>query len=100
MKTEASRLILAARRSAGLSQTELAARAGIPHSVLSAYERGRRDPSSRALAHVLSAAGYRLSVSPAGPDPERAGRRLADVLRLADAIPTRDRGELRYPGLA
>ena len=99
MKTEAARLILAARRAAGLKQLELARRAGIPHSVLSAYERGRRDPSSKALAHILEAAGYRLSVVRAGPDVTRAARILPQVLELASMIPHKRRGALTFPGL-
>ena len=72
MKSEAARLILAARRGSGLKQLELARRVGIPHSVLSAYENGRRDPGTKTLARILEAAGYRLNVTRAGPDVERA----------------------------
>jgi hypothetical protein len=32
-------------------------------------------------------------------DPERAGRLLAQVLDLAEALPQRRRGELAYPPL-
>ena len=38
-------LIRAARRRAGLTQAELARRAGTSQPVVSAYEHGRRDPS-------------------------------------------------------
>jgi transcriptional regulator with XRE-family HTH domain len=99
MKTEAARLILAARRASALSQTELARRAGIPHSVLSAYERGRRDPGTKTLARILHAAGYRLNVTKAGPDVERAGRILPQLLDVASKIPHKRRGDLTFPGL-
>ena len=71
----------------------------MPHSVLSAYERGRRDPSSKALSQILAAAGFRLTVSRAGPDIVRAGSIIPQLLRLADAIPHKRRGELAFPGL-
>jgi transcriptional regulator with XRE-family HTH domain len=88
-------LIGAARRSARLSQAELARRAGLPRSVLCAYERGRREPGAEALVAVLTAAGQDLTtVTARRPDAERAGRILAQVLDLAEALPSRRRGEL------
>jgi transcriptional regulator with XRE-family HTH domain len=41
----AAALLREARRRAGLSQTELAVRAGVAQSVISAYETGRREPA-------------------------------------------------------
>jgi transcriptional regulator with XRE-family HTH domain len=88
-------LITAARRSAGLSQAELARRAGLPRSVLCAYERGKREPGAEALVTVLAAAGQDLAaVAARRPDPERAGRILEQVLDLAEALPARRRGAL------
>jgi transcriptional regulator with XRE-family HTH domain len=100
MKSEAARLILGARRAAGMKQLDLARRAGIPHSVLSAYEHGRRDPGTKALSRILASAGYRLTVSPAGPDVVRAGRILPQVLDLASAIPHKRRTKLAFPRLS
>lgn len=97
--SEAARLLLRARNAAGLTQSELARRAGIPHSVLSAYEHGRRDPGTRALARLLRAAGYELTVSRQLPDLERAARSFNDALDLADRLPKRRRGRLTFPGL-
>jgi len=94
-----SDLIRAVRRRGGLSQAELARRAGTSQPVVSAYEHGRRDPTFGTLRRLVAAGGERLVVDAAaafdGPPPsvdddERA-RRLVDVLLLADAIPTRKR---------
>jgi len=98
----APELLRQARARAGLSQSELARRAGVSRSVLSVYESGRREPSSEALARILAAAGYELGLRPAVRrlDDERAGRILEQVLELAEALPGRRKGALRYPPLA
>jgi transcriptional regulator with XRE-family HTH domain len=98
----AAALLGEARNRADLSQAELARRAGISRSVLSVYESGRREPGSEALARILGAAGFRLSLQPSVRqlDDERAGRILEQVLELAEALPGRRRGSLQYPPLA
>ncbi len=58
----ASDLIRSARRRAGLTQVELARRAGVTQSVISTYENGRRDPSLGALQRLLLAAGFETAV--------------------------------------
>jgi transcriptional regulator with XRE-family HTH domain len=94
----AAALIAEARRRSGLRQAELARRAGLPRSVLNVYEHGRRQPGADTLAHILEAAGFELRLAPSPPvDAERAGRLLAQVLDLAEALPSRRRGRLRYP---
>jgi len=97
----APRLLVEARERAGLSQAELARRAGVSRSVLSVYESGRRRPSSEALVRILAAAGFQLGLRPAVRvlDDARAGRILEQVLELAEALPGRRRGPLRYPPL-
>lgn len=89
------------RRRSGLHQAELSRRAGLPRSVMSAYERGHRQPGVDALARIAAAAGLELRVAPpiAPVDPNRAGRILAQVLDLAEALPGRGRGGLQYPPL-
>ncbi|HEY4410280.1 MAG TPA: helix-turn-helix transcriptional regulator [Acidimicrobiia bacterium] len=91
-----------ARERAGLSQAELARRAGVSRSVLSVYESGRRQPSSEALARILAAAGFQLGLRPSVRhlDDVRAGRILEQVLELAEALPGHRRGALRYPPIA
>lgn len=98
----AGALIKAVRRRQGLTQTELAKRAGISQPVVSAYERGRRDPTLSTLRKLVEASGERLRVD-AVPAPseippaqtlDEHGRRLVDVLSLADAVPTARRDPL------
>jgi transcriptional regulator with XRE-family HTH domain len=88
-------------RSSGLSQAELARRAGIDRSALSAYVNGRRQPSVAALARIAGAAGQKLELGPASGDAaiEHAGRVLSQVLDLAGSMPFRPRPELDYPPL-
>jgi hypothetical protein len=96
------------RRRRGLTQADLARRAGTSQPVVSAYEHGRRDPTVGTLQRLLDAAGEQLritaDVAPGGPPPARSpeehARRLVDVLLLADAIPVRPRPrELHAPRL-
>lgn len=95
-------LIREIRRASGLRQAELARRAGLPRSVVNAYEHGRRQPSVDALARIAAAAGLELRIGPSSApvDPVRAGRILAQVLDLAEALPGRRRGTLEYPPLS
>jgi transcriptional regulator with XRE-family HTH domain len=96
-----------ARRSAGLTQAALAARAGTSQATLSAYENGRKQPSVETLTRMLAATGTRLVAQPvetrdsrrAVVDPVRNGRILSEVLALAEALPSRHDRELRYPRL-
>lgn len=72
-----------ARESARLSQTDVARRAGIAQSVISAYESGRREPSMQTLAKLIEATGHELVLAVV-PSPDRTlglpntplGRRL------------------------
>jgi transcriptional regulator with XRE-family HTH domain len=86
----------------GLSQAELARRAGIPRSVLNVYLRGRREPGAAALLRIVNAAGYELTPARRKPpvDEERASRILVQVLELAEALPFRPRAEMECPPLA
>jgi len=51
-----------ARLRSQLSQTELARRAGIAQSVISAYESGRREPSFATLTKMVDATGHSLVI--------------------------------------
>jgi transcriptional regulator with XRE-family HTH domain len=97
----AGELIEEIGRVSGLSQAELARRAGMQSSVLSAYIHGRRQPSVAALARIASAVGFDLRLAPAGDraQVEHAGKVLAQVLDLAEQLPYRPRPELAYPPL-
>jgi transcriptional regulator with XRE-family HTH domain len=100
------RLIAAVRRRRGLTQAELARRAGTSQPVVSAYEHGRRDPRYSTLRKLIEAGGEHLELSAAAPGPAippattdvEHARRLHDVLSVADAIPSRVRSRvLRAP---
>ena len=76
-------LIREARRRAGLSQTELARRAAVAQSVISAYEADRREPGLGMLTKLIEAAGHELVVDARpsatlrrGIPDTRLGRRL------------------------
>jgi predicted nucleotidyltransferase/DNA-binding XRE family transcriptional regulator len=56
----AGAVLRAARRRARLSQTDLARRAHVAQSVVSAYESGRREPAFSTLARLVAATGHRL----------------------------------------
>jgi transcriptional regulator with XRE-family HTH domain len=58
----AGALLRQARKRASLSQVDLAARAGVTQSVISAYESGQRQPSLPALARLVDAAGFELAL--------------------------------------
>ena len=90
-------LIRTLRQRQGLTQADLARRAGTSQPVVSAYEHGRRDPTVTTLRKLVEAAGVQLridtipfanDVPPAGTAEEH-GRRLLDVLSVADAITAR-----------
>lgn len=78
------------RHRAGRSQSEVAAAVGIPASVLSAYERGRRQPSLANASRIIDALGFAVKFDFV-LDPAEQARRLHDVLELAEALPYRPR---------
>ncbi|WP_148059068.1 XRE family transcriptional regulator [Rathayibacter sp. PhB127] len=63
MRTETGDLLIEARSRAGLHQSEMAERAGVAQSMISAYERGAREPTLPTLRRLLSAAGFTLDLS-------------------------------------
>lgn len=79
---DARALLVEARRRAGLSQVELGVRAGVPQSAVSAYERGRKQPSMPVLVRLVAAAGFGLDLqliparTPPAPFFGPVGRRL------------------------
>ncbi len=54
-----------ARRAAGLSQRELARRAGIPQSAIARIERSHQVPRLDTLERLLKACGFELRLGPA-----------------------------------
>jgi uncharacterized protein len=55
-------LLREARTRSNLSQTDLARRAHVAQSVVSAYESGRREPAFGMLERLIAATGHRLDV--------------------------------------
>lgn len=95
---EAAELLRAARTRAGLSQRALAAAAATSQSAIAAIESGRKQPTVATLERLLRAAGTELV--PADEEQAallRRGRRLEDVLHLAEALPSGPPGALDYP---
>ena len=90
---KAAGLLREARTAAGLSQAELADKAGVTQSVISVYEAGRRQPSVPTLATLVAATGFELDLSIrkprcgvqrlTGPVGRRLRRRRAEVLEVA-----------------
>ena len=60
LPSPAAGLLQLARDKAGITQAELARRAGVPASMISAYERDRRQPTLATLLRLLKAAGFEL----------------------------------------
>jgi transcriptional regulator with XRE-family HTH domain len=105
---DAGATLHAARTRAGLSQAELARRAGTSQATVSAYESGAKQPSVATFSRLLAATGSRLTVEaarrravaePAPAELARAGETLAEVIRLAEALPVEHEAQLRYPRL-
>jgi transcriptional regulator with XRE-family HTH domain len=96
-----------ARERAGMTQAELAAATGTSQATISNYESGRKAPAIDTFARLLAETGSRLAVEtfpPAALEPSRAqrkrtARQLAEVLALAEALPTRHDPELTFPRL-
>ena len=61
---DAAKLLERARASAGLTQEELARRAGTSRPTVSAYEHGRKSPTVATFARLLSGAGWELAAEP------------------------------------
>ena len=62
-------VIREARAAAGLTQTELARRAGMSQPVIARLERPGANPRAATLAKVLEAAGHRLTLERAEVPP-------------------------------
>jgi transcriptional regulator with XRE-family HTH domain len=61
---DAAELLERVRASSGLTQEELARRAGTSRPTLSAYEHGRKSPTVATFAWLLSQAGWELAAQP------------------------------------
>ena len=90
----ASRLLISARRRAGLTQRQLARRARTSQSVIARIENGMVSPSWKTLRRLLNSAGFDLSAT---LTPRLRGRShmLADVPRILRLTPEQRLLELR-----
>ena len=84
-------LLLLARMKAGLSQRELAENAGVPTTMISAYERGLREPSLPTLQRLLAAAGFELRMQLAPVDPHDQVLEALEARRSPKERKRRDR---------
>jgi transcriptional regulator with XRE-family HTH domain len=68
LPSPSSALLQLARLKAGMSQRELAERAGVPVTMISAYERDQRQPTLATLLRLVRAAGFDLRLHLAAYD--------------------------------
>jgi transcriptional regulator with XRE-family HTH domain len=95
---DAASLVRRARTEAGLTQRELADRAGTSQPAVAAVEAGRKQPTVATLSRWLEAAGAGIALdSAADRQLRRRGEELVAVLRLAQALPYRPSRSLRFP---
>ena len=81
-KAEASAILRQLRRDSGLTQRDLAAKAGVPQSTIAEVEVGQREPSLTLLSRIAESAGQSIAI------------RLAPLLRhsaVATANTIKDR---------
>lgn len=62
MVSGSGEILRRARKLSGLSQSEVARRAGVSQPVISAYERGRREPGLSMLVKLIDATGCDVSI--------------------------------------
>ena len=70
-------LVREARRRAGLTQAEVAARAGTSQPAIARYERARAMPDLATLYRIVEACGFELRMGLAEPDHQRAASERA-----------------------
>jgi transcriptional regulator with XRE-family HTH domain len=94
----AATLVRRARQDAGLTQRELARKAGTSQPAVAAVEAGRKQPTVATLCRWLEAAGAALALETAEDlRLRRRGEELVAVLQLAQALPYRPSKTLRFP---
>src|ERR1700728_82335 len=69
LPSPSSALLQLARLKADMTQRQLAERAGVPVTMISAYERDHRQPTLGTLLRLLRAAGFDLRLHLAAYDP-------------------------------
>ncbi len=90
-------LVREARKRAGLTQSELGRRAGVPQSTVARIESGVRIPSTDLVERLVRAAGFEIHCQLGEPDPGTASlleaalrrppaERLAGAARFARLV--------------
>ncbi len=87
--TVAAGLIRSARDISGLTQAQLADRAGVTQQAISAYETGRTEPTLPTLTRLLRAAGLEMRIRLAPIDDHDTA-----LGSFMDSLPPRRRAEL------
>ncbi|HEU0206964.1 MAG TPA: helix-turn-helix domain-containing protein [Pseudolysinimonas sp.] len=82
MTPTAASTLRGARMRAGLTQTELAERANVAQSVISAYESSRREPSLETLRRLVSATGFEIDLLLVPAAPRSSRRQAVDQNRM------------------
>lgn len=77
-------LIREARRRAGLSQAELAARVGTSQPAIARYERARSLPDLSTVHRIVEACGLELRLDLTAPDEQRAAGEEAALERTVE----------------
>lgn len=93
-RLDAGRLLRQARTAAGVTQRELASRAGTSQSVVARVESGQTSPSTATLARLLHAAGHELRAE-LSPLPVVDSHMLDDVARILRLTPEQRLIEVR-----
>lgn len=99
MGRSAAAVLAQARRAAGLSQAELAARAGIQRTAVAMYETGAREPGAGVFLRLLAATGAAVETGrPAGTiDCWRNSAVFVSLTSVLDAVPVGATGPLAFP---
>jgi len=93
--TTAAALLREARMRAGLSQRDLAKKAGTAQSVIARIERGQTSPTLETLERLLAAAGVELHASLAVKERDVRSHMLDDVSRILRLTPEQRLEELK-----
>lgn len=85
-------IVREARNRAGLTQRELAERAGTSQAAVARYERGRGLPSLDTLDRLVEACGFdlRIHLEPILPDSDNAGIELRLAMSVENRLRSND----------
>ena len=83
LNMKGNHLVREARRRAGLTQAELAARAGTTQSAIARLERGATTPTLETISNLVRAAGFDLTIRIAPSDDDHDWSLLQQNLRLS-----------------